>query len=118
MTDANLLELRHLGDELRTAFAEERAAISALDHVKLGALAQRKQEIASRLSELREQLDVRAPFVRDLFMAIQVEARATAMLAAAATAAVRSLLGYEPVASYDRRARQQTSPPGRVLATY
>jgi len=118
VTDAHLLELRQLGDELRATFAEERAAISALDHRALGELALRKQAIAGRLAELRDHLDVRAPFVRDLFVAIQVEARATAMLAAAATAAVRSLLGYEPVASYDRRARQQTSPPGRVLATY
>ena len=43
--------------------------------------------------------------------------RATAMLAAAATEAVRALLGTEPT-GYDRRARSVNSPQLRLLATY
>jgi hypothetical protein len=40
------------------------------------------------------------------------------LLAAAATQAVRSMLGYEPATGYDRRAQTTTSRLGRVLATY
>jgi len=50
-----------------------------------------------------------------LFEAIRVEARATAMLAAAATQAVRAMLGYEPAAGYDKKARQLPTGPTRVL---
>lgn len=118
MTDSVLAELRHVGEELRVAFAEERAAISSLDHAKLEELALRKQDIAARLEKLRAQVSLQDPLVRDLFAAIRVEARATALLAATATQAVRALLGYAPANAYDRRARQQASSPGRILATY
>ena len=118
MTDAQLDRLRRLGEELRDVFAAERRAISALDHRKLEELAVHKQALARDLETLRSMLDGNAPLVRDLFAAIRVEAQATALLASTATQAVRQLLGYAPATAYDRRARQQTSSPGRVLATY
>jgi hypothetical protein len=40
------------------------------------------------------------------------------MLASTANAAVRVLLGYETSTSYDRRARQVTQGPSRILAAY
>ena len=115
---AHLDELRRTGEELRVLFADERRAISSLDHAKLEELATAKVAIAHRLDALRTKLDAKDPVVRDLFIAIQTEARATALLATAATQAVRSILGYKPANAYDRRARQQTSGPGRVLATF
>ncbi len=118
MTDTVLDDLRQTGEELRVLFAEERTAISALDHAKLEELALRKQDIAVRLEKLRAQVSLQDPLVRDLFAAIRVEARATALLAATATQAVRALLGYAPANAYDRRARQMSASPGRVLATY
>lgn len=118
MTDAVLGDLRRTGEELRVVFAEERTAISALDHAKLEEIALRKQDIAARLEKLRTQVSLQDPLIRDLFEAIRIEARATALLAATATQAVRALLGYAPANAYDRRARQQTSTPGRILATY
>jgi parvulin-like peptidyl-prolyl isomerase len=114
----HLDELRRTGEELRALFADERRAISSLDHAKLEELATAKLEIAQRLEKLRTSLDATDPLVRDLFIAIRTEARATAILAQAATQAVRSILGYTPANAYDRRARQQTSGPGRVLAAY
>lgn len=118
MTDAVLADLTRTGEELRVVFADERAAISKLDHGKLEEIALRKQDLAARLEKLRAQVSLQDPLVRDLFAAIRVEARATALLAATATQAVRALLGYAPANAYDRRARQTTSSPGRVLATY
>ena len=111
-------ELRRTGEELRVLFASERRAISALDHAKLEELATAKVALAERLDKLRSSLDASDPLVRDLFVAIRTEARATALLASAATQAVRGILGYKPANAYDRRARQQTSGPGRVLATF
>ncbi|NVB79786.1 MAG: hypothetical protein HOV81_15425 [Kofleriaceae bacterium] len=118
MTDAVLADLTRTGEELRVVFADERAAISKLDHAKLEEVALRKQDLAARLEKLRTQVSLQDPLVRDLFAAIRVEARATALLAATATQAVRALLGYAPANAYDRRARQTTSSPGRILATY
>jgi hypothetical protein len=40
------------------------------------------------------------------------------MLAAAATQAVRAMLGYEPAAGYDKKARQLTTGPTRILTAY
>jgi len=109
-------QLRLLGEELRAAFAAERAAIASLDHARLTELAEHKRRIADELAALRDAVTP-CPEVHDLFVAIQVEARATAMLAAAATEAVRALLGTEPT-GYDRRARSVSSPQLRLLATY
>ena len=114
----SLDELRRTGDELRVLFADERVAISSLDHGKLEQLATAKVAIAERLHRLRTSVDASDPLVRDLFLAIRTEARATALLATAANQAVRDMLGYKPANAYDRRARHYTSGPGRVLATY
>lgn len=111
-------ELCRTGEELRALFADERRAISSLDHAKLEELANAKVAIARKLDTLRTKVDTKDPAVRDLFVAIQTEARATALLATAATTAVRSMLGYKTANAYDRRARQQMSGPGRVLATF
>lgn len=113
----SLAELLHLGEELRTLFVTERRAIASLDHAALEQLAVQKRDLAVRLGELRE-LELKSPEARELFEAIRVEARATAMLAAAATDAVRALLGYEVLGGYDRRARPITSGPSRILAAY
>jgi len=118
MTDAILDELRRTGEELRVVFADERRAISTLDHALLETVATRKQALATQLENLRSQVNMTDPLVRDLFVAIRIEAQATALLAVTATQAVRELLGYKPATAYDRFARTQTSRPGRVLATY
>lgn len=115
---AHLDELRRTGEELRVLFADERRAISTLDHAKLEEVATAKIDIAHRLEKLRTSLDATDPLVRDLFIAIRTEARATALLASAANQAVRGILGYKPANAYDRRARQETHGPGRVLATF
>lgn len=114
---ATLDELRRVGEELRQVFADERRAIAALDHVRLEQLAAAKRALATRLGELRAPaFATGSPAVRDLFAAIGVEARATAMLAATANDAVRALLGYEPgAAAYDRRARRVTPTTTRIL---
>ena len=117
-TAEQLADLRLAGEELRVLFADERRAISKLDHAKLEELATAKIAIAQRLEQLRKNLDTDDAAVRDLFIAIRTEARATALLASAATQAVRGILGYKPANAYDRRARQMSSGPGRVLATY
>jgi hypothetical protein len=110
-------ELYRLGDQLRQAFADERQAIGSLDHARLVAVAETKRELVTRLSALDLQ---RAgdPDVRDLFISLRAEARATAMLASTANAAVRLLLGYEAAPGYDRRARPVTQGPSRILAAY
>jgi hypothetical protein len=109
-----LNQLRLLGEELRGVFAEERRAIAALDHAKLEQLAAHKQRLAEALSAFRT-LD-KSPVARDLFAAIRVEARATAMLAATAAEAVRTMLGYETTGGYGRGGRRTTSiPTGRTL---
>lgn len=118
MTSAELDELRRAGEELRAVFADERRAISTLDAPLLESVAARKQQVAAHLEQLRSRLSTTDPLVRDLFAAIRVEAQATALLATAATQAVRELLGYKPANAYDRRARHETSRPGRVLGTY
>ncbi len=119
MNSTDKLELlRQLGEELRVVFSDERRAISTLDHAKLEELSFAKSQLAQRLDKLRTSLDASDPVVRDLFIAIRAEAQATALLASAATQAVRNILGYKPANAYDRLARHQTSGPGRVLATY
>jgi hypothetical protein len=117
-SSATLSDLRATAEELRVLFADERRAISTLDHAKLEELATAKVRVAQRLDKLRTSLDTSDPVVRDLFITIRAEAQATALLANAATQAVRNILGYKPANAYDRRARQQTSGSGRVLATY
>ena len=117
MTDAQLDELRTLGEELRQVLADERAAIVALDHERLELLAHRKRMLADQLHHL-DLAGSGSPVVRALFAAIRIEARATAMLAATATDAVRKLLGYE-TGGYDRRAKRVTNGPSmRILAAY
>ena len=59
-----------------------------------------------------------APALRALFAALRVEAHANALLASAATEAVRALLGYETTGGYDRAARRTTQPIRSLLATY
>src|SRR5688572_15891709 len=109
-------ELRRLAEELRSVFADERVAISKLDHARLETLAQTKRELATRLGAIRDAaLAENSPAVRDLFAAIQIEARATAMLASTANQAVRALLGYQP-AGYGRRGQSLTQGPSRILA--
>jgi hypothetical protein len=114
--DTGLDHIRQLGEELRAVFTAERAAIAALDHVRLGEIAVQKRHVADQLVAVRDRA---APSreVRDLFAAIQIEARATAMLAAAATEAVRALLGTEST-GYDRHARSTAVPSLRLLARY
>jgi len=115
-----LSDLRELGEELRQTFAEERRAIGALDHARLTYLAVHKQHLAERLAEARDAAPiVDAPVVRDLFAALRVEAHANALLATAATEAVRALLGYQSTGGYDRAARRTTTLPMRtIVATY
>lgn len=112
--------LRELGEELRETFAEERRAIGALDHARLSYLAAHKQHLAERLTEARATAPVaEAPALRELFAALRVEAHANAMLATAATEAVRALLGYESTGGYDRSARRTSTQPMQLLrATY
>ena len=119
MSDQVLDELRRIGEELREAFAHERAAIVKLDHARLEELAEHKTALAYRLAAIREPaLASGGQTVVDLFIAIRIEARATAMLAATAAAAVRTMLGYESTGGYDRRAKPTTGVLGRVLAAY
>jgi hypothetical protein len=119
MNDQVLDELRRIGEELRQAFADERAAIVALDHARLQALAEHKTTLAYRLAAIRDPaLAIGGQPVVDLFIAIRIEARATAMLAATAATAVRTLLGRETTGGYDRRAKPTTGALGRVLAAY
>lgn len=115
-----IVSLRELGEELRETFAEERRAIGALDHARLTYLAMHKQHLAERLTEARASApDAEAPILRELFAALRVEAHANAMLASAATEAVRALLGYESTGGYDRSARRTTTQPMQLLrATY
>ena len=118
MNETQRLEtLRSLGEELRQAFADERAAITTLDQARLEELAVHKEAVATRMHEVAAEGAVREnPVVRAVFDALRLEARATAMLAAAAAASVRALLGYESTGAYDRRARRTTTGPCRTLA--
>ena len=119
LEDVWLTNLKDLGEELRETFAEERRAISALDHARLTYLAVHKQHLAERLAEARATAPaVNAPLLRELFSALRVEAQANALLATVATEAVRAILGYESTGGYDRAARRTTQSPLRLLATY
>jgi hypothetical protein len=112
-------ELRRVGEELRQAFADERRAIVELDHARLTAIAEHKTALAFRLAGLREPaLATGAQSVRDLFSAIRTEAHATAMLAATAAAAVRTLLGYETTGGYDRHAKPTSGLLNRMHTAY
>ena len=116
--DRWLDSLRELGEELRATFAEERRAIGALDHARLTYLAVHKQHLAERLAEARDTAPaVDAPILRDLFAALRVEAHANALLANAATEAVRAMLGYESTGGYDRSARRTTAHPAQMIRT-
>jgi hypothetical protein len=108
--------LRELGEELRATFAEERRAIGALDHARLTYLAVHKQHLAERLAEARDTAHaIDAPMLRELFAALRVEAHANALLANAATEAVRAMLGYESTGGYDRAARRTTTHPIQMI---
>ena len=116
--DRWLDRLRELGEELRATFAEERRAIGALDHARLTYLAVHKQHLAERLAEARDTAHpVDAPVLRTLFQALRVEAHANALLAGAATEAVRAMLGYESTGGYDRSARRTTTHPIQMIRT-
>ena len=116
--DRWLDNLRELGEELRETFADERRAISALDHARLTYIAVHKQHLAQRLGEARDTAPaVSAPLLKQLFAALRVEAQANALLATVATEAVRAMLGYESTGGYDRAARRTTNHPFRILAT-
>jgi hypothetical protein len=117
MTDHEIAELRALGEELRAVFADERRAIGKLDHAQLALLAETKRRIVMRLDELRATASP-DPSLRQLFEALQVEARATALLAATATDLVNKVLGRE-TSGYDRRAAKvTTNHPLRMLTAY
>nr|HEX4316693.1 hypothetical protein [Kofleriaceae bacterium] len=103
-------------EELRALLAHERKAIVALDGERLAWLATQKQRAVDELERARRSEPL-TPAHRDVIRALQLEARANAMLSAAASEAVRALLGREN-AGYDRRARQVTTSGGRPLATY
>jgi hypothetical protein len=119
MSDQLLHELRQVGEELRQVFADERRAISTLDSARLEQLAVHKEQLANRLAELRgPALATGLTAVKDLFVAIRIEARATAMLAATATEAVRAMLGYQTNGAYDRRAKQTITVAPRLLTAY
>jgi flagellar biosynthesis/type III secretory pathway chaperone len=121
VTDRELDLVRQLGEELRATFAEERRAISKLDHQRLEFVAEQKLRIVAQLEQLRTAAPSHAPEVRALFEALRAEARATAMLGNAATELVRALLGQDTNAvGYDRRANK-TAPstgPLRIIAAY
>jgi hypothetical protein len=116
--DRALDELRLLGEELRAMFADERRAIACLDHARLVQLAEHKLLLSTRLGEARAAAPASiAPQLRMLLAAVRAEAQATAMLASAATEAVRALLGIEQT-GYDRLARRTATSSLRLLATY
>jgi hypothetical protein len=104
------MSLDEVGQELCALFAEERAAIAALDYARIEALVPKKHELAARLARVAEH----APQASEMIERIRIEAQATAMLAATAADAVRALLGYS-ANGYDRRARQTTSSSTRVV---
>ena len=112
----NREQLIGIADQLRQTFADERSAIGSLDHARLVTVADQKRELVGRLSAL--DLTGVDGDVRELFITLRAEARATAMLASTANAAVRMLLGYETAPTYDRRARPATFGPSRILAAY
>jgi hypothetical protein len=109
------MTLEQVAAELRQTFAAERQAIAALDHARLATLADTKRALAEQLAELAPTAKSGS---RELFAALRIEAQATAMLAATANAAVRSLLGYAPADNYDRRARRVVTGPTRTLTAY
>ena len=119
MSDRLLLELRQVGEELRQAFADERRAICSLDSARLAELALHKEQLATKLAELREgALGTGSLSVKELFDAIRIEARATAMLAATAAEAVRAMLGYQTSGAYDRRAKHSITIAPRLVTVY
>ena len=116
MTDRDLDELRRLGEELRTAFSDERRAITTLDHERLSFVAEQKRHIVTRLETIK--VDAPNAEIRALFEALRVEAHATALLASAATELVQKLLGRES-SGYDRRAgKTTTNSPLRIHTRY
>ncbi|HEY4243355.1 MAG TPA: hypothetical protein VGM88_26260 [Kofleriaceae bacterium] len=119
MTDDHTLDdIRTLGEELRAVFVSERRAIAALDHGALSLLADEKRALADQLRAACAAAPASAASViRPIVAAIRTEAHATSMLAAAATEAVRALLGIQPN-GYDRRARPREAPSLRLLAAY
>jgi hypothetical protein len=112
-------QLRHIADELRATFAAERDAIARLDVTALARIGDAKQALADQLAAAVAA--VRADGARDtsevraIVSAVQVEARATALLAGAAAGGVRALLGTDANGGYDRRAKHVTMGTTRNL---
>jgi hypothetical protein len=121
VTDTQRIEtLRSLGEELRATLAEERKAIARLDHERLEWLAEQKRRVAQQLADARTGAPLpMSPDLKNLFEALRVEVRATAMLARTAAEAVRGLLGVESTGGYDRYAKKtSTTGPVRILTAY
>jgi len=108
---ATLGSFRELAQELHDLLAQERKAIAKLDNERLAWLATQKQNVAAELERLKDS----TPECRAVLSALQIDARANAMLAATAAEAVRALMGRE-VTGYDKRARRVTQSAGQALA--
>jgi hypothetical protein len=109
--------IAQLADRLRGVFAEERAAISALDHARLDALLATKQQLAGELAMASREATP-SPALRAVIEQLRIEAHASAVLAAIAGEAVRGVLGYEPANTYDRRARSVDHRSSQVIARF
>ncbi|MEZ4365268.1 MAG: hypothetical protein R2939_03145 [Kofleriaceae bacterium] len=109
---AAIEELRLAAEELLESFRLERRAIVTLDAHRLDELAPSKVSIVAHMRELLARhgctVTTAPAEIRELFAAIRLEAQSTAILATAASASVRRLMGGEPT-SYDRRARPQAA---------
>jgi hypothetical protein len=105
-----------LAQQLCAVLADERAAIAALDAAAVARLAAAKQRLADALDRARRSEPVTQES-RDAARAVQVAVRANAMLAHAARAAVRALLGRQDT-GYDRRARTVTYASRGALTAY
>lgn len=108
-------QLETVAEALCAVFAEERRAIAALDHSRIGELAARKQALAGELSALCKTAGTSA--VRPLVERVRIEASATALLASTASNAIRAALGQE-TSGYDRRARMTTHQIQNFHVTY
>src|SRR5688572_3664203 len=98
MTAVDRDRIRELATALRGCFAAERVAIARLDGKALVELAAAKQQLGDRLAAAVADAALTAttvgadPELRELLSAVRVEARATALLAGAASGGVRALL--------------------------
>jgi hypothetical protein len=108
-------QLETVADELCAVFADERCAIAALDHSRIEQLAERKHALAGELAALCKADGT--PAVRPIVERVRIEASATALLAATATAGIRAALGQESN-GYDRRARITMHQSQHIHVTY